>query len=330
MTASRLARTGFLILAVFFLPMTLEAQPQGKAVRIGLLDVGASNPSSDARWKALRDRLRELGFVEGQNIAFELRWGNGQTDRLPGLAAELVNLKVDIMVTAGGESALAGKRASGSIPIVTATCPDPVRLGLVASLARPGGNVTGVISISADLAGKRLELLKQLIPRAMRVVVLHDPDNRSSEFSVLETERVAKSLGVVVQSVDARGQKEFDAAFLAMKRARADAVILGVNTPFMAHRRRLAELAVSHRLPMMAPTREYAEAGALVSYGTDYPDQFRRAAMYVDKILKGARPAELPIEQPTKFELVINLKTARALGLTVPQSVLGRADDLIQ
>jgi putative ABC transport system substrate-binding protein len=330
MTVSRLAGMGFLVLALLAPPLTLAAQPQGKVVRIGLLDVGASNPSSDARWKALRDRLRELGYVEGQNVAYELRWSNGQMDRLPGLAGELVNLKVDVMVTAGGESALASKRASGSIPIVTATCPDPVRLGLVDSLAHPGGNVTGVISLNADLAGKRLELLKQLIPRAARVVVLRDPDNRSSEFSALDAERVAKALGVVVQSVDARGQKEFDAAFLAMKRANTDAFILGVNTPFIAHRRRLAELAVSHRLPMMAPTREYAEAGALVSYGTDYPDQFRRAAMYVDKILKGARPAELPIEQPTKFELVINLKTAKALGLTVPQSVLGRADDLIR
>ncbi|HSB55233.1 MAG TPA: ABC transporter substrate-binding protein [Gemmatimonadales bacterium] len=330
MTVSRLARMASLILAVLLLPMTLEAQPQGKVVRIGLLDIGASNPSSDVRWKALRDRLRELGFVEGQNVAFESRWGNGQMDRLPGLAAELVNLKVDVMVTAGGESVLAAKRVSSSIPIVMATCPDPVRLGLVASLARPGGNVTGVISLNADLAGKRLELLKQVVPRVARVVVLRDPDNRSSEFSVLDAERVAKPLGVVIHSVDARGQKEFDAAFLAMKRARADAVILGVNTPFIAHRRRLAELAVSHRLPMMAPAREYAAAGALVSYGTDYPDQFRRAAMYVDKILKGARPADLPIEQPTKFELVINLKTARALGLTIPPSVLGRADDLIQ
>ena len=330
MTASRLVRLGILILAIVSTSMAVEAQPQGKMVRIGLLDFGASNPSSDARWKALRERLRELGYVDGQNVVFESRWGNAQVDRLPGLATELVNLKVDVVVTATGEAALAAKRATSSIPIVTATTPDPVRLGLVASLARPGGNVTGLISLSSDLGGKRLELLKQILPRAARVAVLGDPDNRSSEFIMDGAESVAKSLRVVVQSVDARSQADFDAAFSAMKRARADAVILAVNTPFIAHRRRLAELAVSHRLPMMAAAREYTEAGALLSYGTDYADRFRRAAIYVDKILKGAKPADLPIEQPTKFELVINLKTAKALGLTIPQSVLGRADEVIQ
>jgi putative ABC transport system substrate-binding protein len=325
-----LARLGVLILAMLILPVTPGAEAQGKVVRIGLLDFSASNPSSDARWKALRERLRELGYVEGQNVVFEPRWGNTQANRLPGLAAELVTLKVDIIVTATGEAGLAAKRATSSIPIVIATSPDPVRLGLVTSLARPGENVTGVISLSSDLTGKRLELLKQMIPRAARVAVLGDPDNRSSEFIMRDAESVAKSLGVVVQSVDARGPADFDAAFSAMKRARADAVILAVNTPFIAHRRRLAELAVSHRLPMMAAAREYAEAGALLSYGTDYPDRFRRAATYVDKILKGAKPGDLPIEQPTKFELVINLKTAKLIGLTIPQSVLGRADELIQ
>jgi len=330
MTTLHLARQAILILALLVLPTALGAQSPGKVVRIGLLDFGASNPSSEARWKPLRDRLRELGYVEGQNVAFEPRWGNGQVDRLPGLAAELVNLKVDIVVTATGEASLAAKRATSSIPIVFATSPDPVRLGLVASLARPGANVTGVISLSSDLSGKRVEFLKQMIPRAARIAVLSDPENRSSEFILRDAESVAKSLGVVVQSVDARGPKEFDAAFSAMKRARADAVFLGVNSPFLAHRRRLAELAVSYRLPMMTPAREYAEAGALVSYGTDYPDRFRRAATYVDKILKGAKPGDLPIEQPTKFELVINLKTAKLIGLTIPQSVLGRADELIQ
>jgi len=203
-------------------------------------------------------------------------------------------------------------------------------LGLAASLARPGGNVTGVTSLNSDLTGKRLELLKQLIPRASRIAVLRDPDNRVSVLTVRDAERVAKSLGVVVQGVDARNQQDFDAAFLAMKRAHADAVILGVNTPFIGARRRLAELAVLHRLPMMTPAKEYAQAGALVSYGTDYPDLFRRAAAYVDRIVKGAKPAELPIEQPTKFELVINFKIAKALGLTIPPSLLQRADEVIQ
>jgi putative ABC transport system substrate-binding protein len=330
MTTLRLARLGILMLAMLVLPTALGAQPQGKVVRIGLLDFGASNPSSDARWKALRERLRELGYVEGKNVVFEPRWGNGQVDRLASLAAELTKIKVDLIVTATGEASLAARQATSSIPIVTATGVDPVMLGLAASLGRPGGNVTGVTSLNSDLAGKRLELLKQLIPRASRIAILSDPDNRSSTFSVRAVESAGKSLGIVVQSVDARDQKEFDAAFQAMKRGRADAVILGVNTPFMADRRRLAELAVSHRLPMMTPAKEYAEAGGLVSYGTDYPDLFRRAAAYVDKVLKGAKPADLPIEQPTKFELVINLKTAKALGLIVPQSVLGRADEVIQ
>ena len=323
------ARTAVLILAILSLPMTVDAQPQEKVVRIGVLDFGTPNPSSEARWKALRERLRELRYVEGKNVAFEQRWAYGQVDRLPPLAGELVTLKVDMIVTATGDAALAAKRASSTIPIVFATTPDPVRLGLVASLARPGGNVTGVTSMSSDLAGKRLELLKQLIPRASRIAVLNDPENRSSEFILQGAENVAKSVGVVVQTVDVRGPKEFEAAFSAMKRGHADALILGVNTPFLVHRRRIAELAVSHRLPMMAPSKEYAEAGALLSYGTDYPDQFRRVAVYVDKILKGANPADLPIEQPTKFELVVNLKTAKAIGLTVPQSVLGRADEVI-
>ena len=330
MTTSRLARLGILILTILTSALAVEAQPQGKLVRIGLLDFGSPNPSSEARWKALRERLRELGYVEGQNVAFEPRWANGQPDRLPALAAELVNLKVDLIVTATGEAALAAKKATSSIPIVFATTPDPVRMGLVGSLARPGANVTGVISLSSDLSGKRVEFLKQIVPRASRFAILSDPENRSSEFILRDAESVAKSIGVAVQSVDARGPKEFDAAFSAMKRARADAVVLAVNTPFMAHRQRIAQLAVSHRLPLMAPAREYAEAGALISYGTDYPDRFRRAAIYVDKILKGAKPADLPIEQPTKFELVINLKTAKAIGLTVPQSVLGRADEVIE
>jgi putative ABC transport system substrate-binding protein len=311
-------------------PLAAEAQPAATIVRIGLLDYGASNPSSNARWKALRERLRELGYVEGQNVVFEPRWGDGQAARLPSLAVELINTKVDILVTATSEAALAAKQATRSVPIVTATTADPVELGLVGSLARPGGNVTGVISLNSDLTGKRLELLKQLIPRAARIAILRDPDNRSSALSVRDAERAGRTLGVVVQGVDARDQKDFDAAFVAMKRARADAVILGVNTPFMAQGRRLAELAVLHRLPMMTPAKEYAEAGGLLSYGTDYPDMFRRAATYVDKILKGAKPADLPIEQPTKFELIINLKTAKALGLTIPQSLLQQADQVIE
>jgi putative ABC transport system substrate-binding protein len=311
-------------------PLVAEAQQAGKVVRIGLLDYGASNPSSAARWAALREQLRALGYVDGQNVVFESRWADGQVARLPGLAAELVAGKVDIMVTATSEAARAAKQATSSIPIVMATSADPVELGFVASLARPGGNVTGVISLNADLVGKRLELLKQMIPRLSRIVVLNDPDNRSSTLSVRAAQSAGKSLGIVVQSIDVRGRRDFEAAFVAMKRAHADAVILGVNTPFVADRKRIAELAIQNRLAMMAPAKEYAEAGGLVSYGTDYPDLFRRAATYVDKILRGAKPADLPIEQPTKFELVINLKTAKSLALTIPPALLRRADQVIE
>ena len=319
-----------LTLGLLAAPLAAGAQPAGKVVRIGLLDFGASNPSSEARWKAFRERLRELGYVEGQNVVFEPRWGNGQAARLPSLAAELINIKVDIVVTATSDAALAVKQATSSIPIVTATTTDPVELGLAESLARPGGNVTGVISLSSELFGKRLELLKQVLPRASRIAILIDPDLRASALVVRYTESAGSSLGVVVQSVAARHPRDFDAAFVTMKRARTDAVILGGNTQFLADRRHIAELAVSHRLPMMTPAKEYAQAGALLSYGTDFLDLFRRAAMYVDKIIKGAKPADLPVEQPTKFELVINLKTAKALGLTIPQSLLQRADEVIQ
>jgi putative ABC transport system substrate-binding protein len=233
-------------------------------------------------------------------------------------------------VTAGSEAAQAAKQATRSIPIVMATGGDPVVLGLAAGLARPGGNVTGVISLIGELTVKRLELLKQLIPRASRVAFLRDPDNRSSALSLRAAESEAKSLGVVVQGFLVRNSSELEAVFMAMKRAHADAVILGEHTVFLADQRRIADLAVMHRLPMMFAAKEYAEAGGLVSYRTDYPDLFRRAAMYADKILKGAKPADLPTEQPTKFELVINLKTAKALGLTIPQSLLQRADEVIQ
>ena len=307
-----------------------EAQPAGKVVRIGLLDYAASDPASAARWKAFRDQLRWLGYVEGQNVVFESRWGDGQVGRLPSLAAELVDAKVDILVTAGSEAALAAKQATNSIPIVTATGGDPVESGLVAGLAQPGGNVTGVISLMSQLVGKRLELLKQLIPRASRIAILRDPDNHSSALNLRDAESAAKSVGVVVQGVSVRGPKDLDAAFLAMKRARTDAVILAENTRFIADRRRIADLAVMHRLPMMVAAKEYAEAGGLISYGTDYPDLFRRAATYVNKILKGAKPGDLPVEQPTTFELVINLKTAKGLGLTIPPSLLQRADQVIE
>ena len=325
----RTALAAAIALGLFTITLSAEAQQAGNVVRIGLLDYAASDPASAARWKAFRERLRELGYVEGQNVIFEPRWGGGQVSRLRSLAAELIDAKVDVLVTAGSEAALAAKEATNSIPIVTATGGDPVELGLVASLARPGGNVTGVISLIGQLTRKRLDLLKQLLPRASRVAILRHPDNRSSALSLRDAESAARSSGIVVHGVSARGP-DFDAAFLAMKRAHTDAVILGENTRFLAHRQRIADLAVMHRLPMIVAAKEYAEAGGLISYGTYYPDLFRHAATYVDKILKGAKPADLPIEQPTKFELVINLKTAKALGLKIPPSLLQQADQVIE
>jgi len=317
--------TGSLLAA----PLAARAQQSGKVYRVGLLDLAASDPASAVRWQAFRERLRELGYVEGKNVVFEARQADEQVSRLPKLATELIDARVDILVTASSEAALAAKQVTSTIPIVTATGSDPVGLGLVTSVARPGGNITGMTSLINELAGKRLELLKQLIPRASRVASLRDPDNRSSAQSVPPAS-AGKALGIAVQRFDVRSPRELDAVFLAMKRARVDAVIFGENTLFLADRRRVAELAIAHRLPMMAAAREYAQAGTFVSYGTDYPDLFRRAAGYVDRIFKGAKAGELPIEQPTKFELVINLKTAKALGLTIPQAILLRADEVIQ
>ena len=310
-------------------PLAALAQQQGTTVRIGLLDLAAADPASVARWKAFRERLRELGYVDGQNAVFLLRRADEQVGRLPTLAAELIDARVDILATASSEAALAAKQATSSIPIVTATGGDPVASGLTASLARPGGNITGVTSLINELAGKRLELLKQLIPRVSLVAALRDPDNRSSALAV-PSESAGKALGVVVRAFEVRRPRDLDAAFRAMKRAHADAVIFGENTLFLADRRRVADLAITHKLPMMAAAGEYAQAGALVTYGTDYLHLFRRAAEYVDKILRGAKPADLPYEQPTKFELVINLKTAKALGLTIPPSILARADQVIE
>jgi len=240
-------------LACVAAPAIATAQQAAKVWRIGLLDLAASDPGGSVRWNAFRERLRELGYVEGQNVVFESRWGDGEVGRLRSLAVELVDAKVDIMTTASTEAALAAKQATSSIPIVMATGGDPVELRLAASLARPGGNVTGVISLIRQLTGKRFELLKQFIPRASRVALLRDPENRSSALSASEARSVAKSLGVVVQVVNVRRPGDLDAAFLAMKRARTDAVMFAENTLFIADRRHIAELAVKHRLPMMVP-----------------------------------------------------------------------------
>ena len=315
-------------------PLAAEAQPSGRVWRIGQLDYAAPDPTRLAQWRAFQDRLRELGYVEEENVVFQSRWGDGRANRLQGFVTELVAAKVDILVTAGDSATHAAKQVTNVIPIVTATG-DPVELGYAASLARPSGNVTGMTAISHDLSAKRLELLKELIPQVSRVAVLWDRGaargSASAPLSVRNTEVAARSLRIALQSVAVHPDSiDYDAAFVAMKRDGAGAVIVVPSGAFFAIRQRIAELALTHRLPSAVGLRGYVEAGGLISYGADYADLFRRAASYVDKILKGARPADLPVEQPTKFELVINLQTAKRLGLTIPQSILVRADEIIQ
>jgi putative ABC transport system substrate-binding protein len=309
---------------------TAEAQSAGKVYRIGLLDFSEPDPARQAWWMALRQRMSELGYVEGQNVAFESRWGQGDDDRLSKLAAELVGLKVDVIVTAGGFSARTAKRATATIPIVMATGSDPVAIGLVASLRQPGGNVTGLTSINSELAAKRLGLLRSVAPRVSRIAILWDETDSGSRLGEQEIEAAAKTTGLTTQSVSVKNVAELEAAFATMVRGRAGALMIVSTSRLFSSRKRIAELAMKHRLPTVGGNRDFVEAGSLASYGTDYPDLFRRAAVYVDKILKGAKPADLPIEQPTKFELVINLKTAKALGLTIAPSLLGRADQVIQ
>ena len=320
-----------LALGLLASPLAAEAQQARRIWRIGLLDYASPDPVRLAWWRAFEDGMRERGYVDGENVVFQPRWGNGQVSRLQGLVTELVAAKADVLVTAGNPATLAAKQVTSSIPIVTATGPDPVELGLAASLARPGGNVTGVTSVSSELSAKRLQLLRELIPQVSRVAALWDRAARGSALSARDTEVAARSLGIALQSVAIRPDaKDYDAAFVAMKRDGARAVIVVPSSAFFASRQRIADLALTHRLPSAVGSKEYAEAGGLISYGADYPDLFRRVAVFVDKILAGAKPADLPVEQPTKFELVINLKTAKALGLQIPQSLLIRADEVIQ
>ena len=325
---SPLGRVGIIAaLALGILSTPLSANAQPKVHRIGFLETSSPRPHL---WEAFRQGLRELGYVEGQNVAFDLRHAHGKTERLPGLAAELVGLKVDVIVTAATQAALAAKQATTTIPIVMATGGDPVGTRLIASLARPGGNVTGLTTQSRDLSGKRLELLREAVPGVSRLAILWHQTNELDRLTLRETEVAARSLGVALQALGVRGPNEFDAAFSAMTKESAGALIVTTSPIFYAERKRLMELVVKHRLPTGFGFKEYVDAGGLMSYGASTPDLFRRAAIYVDKILKGAKPADLPVEQPTRFELVINLKTARAIGLTIPQSVLLRADTVIQ
>jgi putative ABC transport system substrate-binding protein len=321
------------VLAVSLLaaPLAADAQQAGKVPRIGFL--GVTSPSDrPSHLDAFRQRLRELGWVEGQNIVIDYRYAEGRVDRLPDLAAELVRLKVDLIVaSAGTQAATAAKNATETIPIVMIYVRDPVGTGLIASLARPGGNVTGVSgSAGLELFAKELELLKETVPKIRRVAILSNPDNAYHQLAIREVNVAARSLGVQLQLLEARGPNEFDGAFAAMAKERVGALLVLSDAIFGSHRTRLADLAARSRLPAAFGVRDNVEAGGLMSYGPSILDSYRQAATYVDRILRGAKPAELPVERPTKFELVINMKTAKALGLTIPQSVLLRADHVIE
>ena len=317
-------------LALLATPRGVAAQPAGRPHRIGYL--GTTSAAASSRFvEAFREGLRELGWPEGQGIVIDYRFAGGQFDRLGDLAAELVRLKVEAIVAGPTPAGVAAKNATGTIPIIMVAVGDPVRLGLVASLGRPGGNVTGLsFDVGQEFYGKGLELLKEIAPRARRVAVLWNSSNPAQELAVRYVEAAAGPLRLQLQRLPVRGQGDLDPAFQAMRNESADALLVVPDSMFNLHRTRLADLAVGNRLPSMHGFRELAEAGGLMSYGPNLADVYRRAATFVDKILKGARPADLPVEQPTKFELVINLKTAKALGLTIPPSLLARADQVIE
>jgi len=319
------------VLAFSALLLTLcssaDAQP-AKVSRTGFL-VAQSPSSFSTRNEAFRRRLVELGYTEGKNTAIEYRYAEGNLERLPDLAAELVRLKVDVIVAAGLPAAHAAKQATTTIPIVMQGG-DPVGTGLVASLAHPGGNVTGFSDGTVDVSTKRLELLKEVVPKLSRVAILWNPANPTNPLQVKDTQAVAPALGMTVYPVEVKGVDDLEAAFAAIKKDRAGAVLVPGDPMFGSQRKRLADLAAKNRLPAMYSTLEYAEAGGLMAYGTSFAELYRRVAIYVDKILKGAKPADLPVEQPTKFELVINLKTAKQIGLTIPPNVLARADKVIR
>ena len=316
-------------LGILLAPPATDAQQPRKVPRIGFLSSVSAN-SVRARLEAFRLGLRELGWVEGQSITIDYRWAEGRGDRLPGLAEELVRLKVDMIVTHGAVATLAARRATAVIPIVFASADDAVAAGLVASLARPGGNVTGLTVIAPELSGKRLELLREVIPSLKRLAVLRNPTNPVSLPELKETQVAAQSLGLQIQSLEVADPDGFAGPFSAMTREQAGALIVLSDAMFTGRHAQIAGHAAKSRLPAIYWTREFADAGGLMSYGPNVADLWRRSAVYVDKILKGARPADLPVEQPTRFELVVNLKTAKALGLTIPPSVLIRADEVIE
>jgi putative ABC transport system substrate-binding protein len=305
------------------------AQQPKKVYRIGILLVGS--PAFYSAWiDVFRQALKELGYMEGKNIAIEYRYAEGKADRLPFLAAELVGLKVDVIVSSSTPSVLAAKQATNTIPIVFVSIADPVASGLVASLARPGGNITGLSIVAVELSGKRLELLKEAVPNIARVAFLWNSANPAQAPQWREAQAAAQVLGLQLQSLEVRSSNDFDSAFEAALRERAQALVTTPAALLGAHLKRIVEFAAKNRLPAMYGNPQFVDAGGLMSYAPDYTVQYRRASTYVEKLLKGAKPADLPVEQPMKFEFIINLKAAKQIGLTVPPNVLARADKVIR
>ena len=319
------------VLALGLLAPLAEAQPSTKTPRIGLIGGGSAIANTNAaRIEAFRQGLRELGYVEGKNIVIEELWAEGQADRLPALVAELRRLRVDVVVSAGPTVTRAVKDADVATPLVMGFDDDPVGSGFVSSLARPGGKITGLASLSPDLSAKQMQLLKEVIPKLSRVAVLGSAIHPGTTKSLQEMELAARAVKVQLHYFDVVEPKQIETAFLAARKERVDAMLVLTSIATNLYQRQIIDLAIKNRLPAIYYSTEWIEAGGLLAYGASYTDLFRRAAIYVDKILKGAKPGDLPVEQPTKFELAINLKTAKAIGLTIPQSVLGRADQVIE
>jgi putative ABC transport system substrate-binding protein len=314
--------------SVLLTPLVSAAQQAGKVWRIGILSNGSS--ASPGRLTALLQGLREAGLVEGRTAVFEIRYSEGRTEPFPALASELVSLHVDILVAISTPAIAAAKKTTTTIPIIMALASDPVGAGLVASLSHPGGNITGLSLLAPELSAKRLDLLTQTVSPLGRVAVLWNLDNEGMALRFREAQAASRVLGVTIQSVGVRTPADFDGAFATMTRERPDALLVMADTVTVGQRKRTADFAASRRIPAIYEARDFVDVGGLMSYGIDFIDHFRRAASFVDKIVKGAKPADLPVEQPTKFELVINLKTAKALGLTIPQPILVRADQVIQ
>jgi len=331
----KLRQVNFLLMIVLgavLAPLVADAQQTAKVARIGWMS--RDTPSAPAmRMDEFRPGMRELGYVEGQNYVFEARYASGKNELLPELVADLVRVGVDVIVAGPAEALLVAKKITSRIPIIMTPSVDPVGMGVVASLTHPGGNVTGITEMAPQLTPKRLELLKEIVPTLSRVAILCQPGALSEETfkqMLRETQATARSLGIQLQVVEAKGVADFDAAFAAMVRERADALIVLINPTFFVQRRQIVERAATHRLPAIYEWKEFVRSGGLISYGADVSDVYRRAAGLVDKILKGAKPADLPVEGPTRFELAVNLKAANALGLTIPQSVRAQAFEAIE